>query len=126
MAIVRRIYERWAENDIDGVLEFVDPDSVGEWARGVPGRDVFHGHEGFRAGWEEWLESWEEFRMHPDEMTARGDEVFVVARYTASGRGSGLPADDRVAHLWQLRDGRSVRLRMFGDVEKARRRFEEG
>jgi ketosteroid isomerase-like protein len=42
------------------------------------------------------------------------------------GRSSGLEIDDPVAHLWEFRGGRAVRLRMFGDVERARQRFLEG
>ena len=123
--VVRRIYERWKDGDLDGMLEFAAPDFAGEWARDVPGGEVFRGHEGIRESWQRWNESWDQFRMDVDEMQARGDEVFVVTHYTAIGRGSGVPLDLRVPHLWQLRDGRAVRLRMFGDLEKARRRFEE-
>jgi ketosteroid isomerase-like protein len=82
--------------------------------------------EGLRRGIEAWFEPWVGFRFEPREVLERGDEVLAIVRYRGRGRSSGLEIDDRVAHLWEFRGGRVVRLRMFGDVEKARRRFVEG
>ena len=50
----------------------------------------------------------------------------MIARYTGRGRVSGVELDERVAHLWEFRDGLAVQVRMFGDEEKAKRRFTGG
>jgi ketosteroid isomerase-like protein len=52
----------------------------------------------------------------------RGDRVVAIILYQARGRDSGVDVDQPIAHLWEFRDERAIRLRMFGDVDKARRR----
>jgi ketosteroid isomerase-like protein len=46
----------------------------------------------------------------------------LVRENRGRGRGSGVPLDSLVAHLWEIRDGKVARWRIFGDAEKARRR----
>jgi ketosteroid isomerase-like protein len=88
--------------------------------------DLFRGHEGVRRGIETWLESGRDFRFDPREVLERGDRVLVIVHYLARGRGSGVELDEPVAHVWEFRGDRAIRLRMFGDADKARRRFLEG
>jgi ketosteroid isomerase-like protein len=43
--------------------------------------------------------------------------------YRVRARISGLSVEEVVAHLWQFDDGRVVRMRMFGNADKAKARF---
>ena len=49
-----------------------------------------------------------------------------MLRYRMRGAGSGVYLEAPVAHLHQLEDGLLRRWWMFGDAEKARRRFVAG
>jgi hypothetical protein len=57
---------------------------------------------------------------------ARGDWVLAILRYRMRGVGSGVYLEAFVAHLHQIEDGLLRRWWMFGDAEKARRRFVAG
>jgi ketosteroid isomerase-like protein len=64
--------------------------------------------------------------MEAEEVVEDGDEVLAVARYRVRGAGSGVEIDAAVAHLFSFRDGLVTRWWMFGDADKARRRFLAG
>jgi uncharacterized protein len=123
--LVRQGYAALA-GDVDGFIAMLHPDAEWHWPRGVVDKTVFRGKEEIRRGVEEWGEPWEDFRMEPVDFLERGEDVLAVVRYSARGRASGMDVDEHVAHLWEFRDGLAVRLRMFGDIEKAKRRFTEG
>jgi ketosteroid isomerase-like protein len=36
--------------------------------------------------------------------------VVVVFRFQRTGRGSGLPVDERLAHVWTIAGGKAVRI----------------
>jgi uncharacterized protein len=93
------------------------------WPRGMADAAVYRGKDEMRRGLETWTEPWTDFRLGPAEVLERGEEVLVIARYTGRGRVSGVELDERVAHLWEFRDGLAVQVRMFGDKEKAKLRF---
>lgn len=92
----------------------------------IPGGSVFRGHEGLALGIETWTESWEELVLETDELIEDGDWVLAMLHYRARGLGSGVFLEAEVAHLHQLQDGLITRWWMFGDAERARRRFLAG
>ena len=96
------------------------------WPATTPGASVFRGHEGVTQGLEQWSESWEELDMQPEEILDEGDYVLAMLRYRMRGAGSGVYLEAPVAHLHQLEDGLLRRWWMFGDADKARRRFLAG
>jgi ketosteroid isomerase-like protein len=96
------------------------------WPATTPGADVYRGHAGVTEGLDTWSESWEELDMEPEEVLEEGDYVLVILRYRMRGAGSGVYLEAPVAHLHQLEDGLLRRWWMFGDADKARRRFVAG
>ena len=64
--------------------------------------------------------------MEPEEFLEAGDDVFVLVRYRLRGAESGIDFEHPVAHLIRLEDGLIRTWWMFGDPEKARRRFLAG
>jgi ketosteroid isomerase-like protein len=102
------------------------PDVEWHWPASTPGAAIFRGHDGVTEGLSAWLESWDELVMDTEEIREDGDWVLAILRYRARGAGSGVPLEESVAHLHQLEDGLLRRWWMFGDAEKARRRFVAG
>jgi hypothetical protein len=45
--------------------------------------------------------------------------VLVLARYTASGRGSGVPVEGEHGYVWTVRDGMAVRFQWFQSHQEA-------
>jgi ketosteroid isomerase-like protein len=78
-------------------------------------------------GWEGWLEwtgqwdeAWEEISYEPLEFIEVSDS-FVVAptRVVGRGAGSGLEIDRVFAYLYEIRDGKGVRMHTYGSRERA-------
>lgn len=116
---LRRGYAALNRGDLSVVLDLLDPDI--EWHEPAPspeagahrGRDSF---ERFLGG---WLESFEDFRVEPERVVERGDELVVVVRQSGTGRSSGLRVDARLAHVWTVAEGKAVRWEAVADPEAA-------
>ena len=106
--LVRRIYAAWdreqsARDFLAEDVEYVNPPYAVE-----PG--VRRGRASFRVV----RETYEDFMVHIEEIVdAGGDDVLVLAHYTASGRGSGVPLEGEHAYVWTVRDGQAVRFQWF-------------
>jgi ketosteroid isomerase-like protein len=74
-------------------------------------RNFYHGHEGVRRFFGEWLEPFEAFYAHADDFIAEGDSVVVRLRQGGRGRGSGVEvAMPVVWQVYRIRDGRVIRV----------------
>ena len=82
-------------------IEYVNPAEAVE-----PG--IRRGRAEFIVAVEKTLEGWETWEMKPERFEAVGDEVAVVLRYRARGRGSGVEVEGRESALWTVRDGKIV------------------
>jgi ketosteroid isomerase-like protein len=106
--LVRRIYDAWdreqsARDFIAEDVEYVNPSYAVE-----PG--IRRGRGSFRVV----RETYEDFMIHIEEIVDAGrDAVLVLARYTASGRGSGVPLEGEHGYVWTVRDGQAVRFQWF-------------
>jgi ketosteroid isomerase-like protein len=111
---VRRIYDAWdraesARDFISPDVEYVNPPYAVE-----PG--VRHGRASFRVV----RETYEDFSLAVERyLDAGGDDVVVLARYTASGRGSGVQLEGEHGYVWTIRDGLAVRFRWFQSHREA-------
>ena len=55
-------------------------------------------------------------------MTGVGSShVVVVLKMTGRGRGSGVPVEETIAHLWTVRDGKAIAMQVYSDPEHALR-----
>ena len=106
--------------------ELCHPEIEWHWPEATPGASLFRGHEELERGLFSWAESWDEIVMEPEEILEDGDYVLAMIRYRIRGAGSGVSLEEWVAHLHQFEDGLLRRWWMFGDAEKARRRFLAG
>jgi ketosteroid isomerase-like protein len=119
--IVRSFYDQWTRDDsppielMDPEIEYVNPAGAVE-----PG--TRHGLDAFTKAVEKVFEGWEAWQMKPEQFESVGDQVAVVVRYRARGRGSGVEVEGRESALWTLRDGKVVRYAWFhepGDALEA-------
>jgi ketosteroid isomerase-like protein len=112
--LIRRIYDAWdreesARDFIAEDVEYVNPSYAVE-----PG--TRRGRASFRVV----RETYEDFRVHIEEiLDAGGDDVLVLAHYTASGRGSGISLEGEHAYVWTVRDGQAVRFQWFQSHQEA-------
>ncbi|HEY1274936.1 MAG TPA: nuclear transport factor 2 family protein [Thermoleophilaceae bacterium] len=120
---VRRLYAVLNSDNPRAAVDSFRDDGEWQWPRGGPDAGVYRGREEIARAAEQWDDSWADFEMEPEEIIERGDEVFVMCRYRGTGRGSGVPIDTHVAHVWEFDGDQVARLRMFGQAERARQRF---
>jgi uncharacterized protein len=66
-----------------------------------------------------WESAWDGYSFALEELIDVGDRVVAILHTTATGRTSGLELDRRDAQVYELRDGRVVRLDYFGTEAEA-------
>ena len=112
--LVRRIYAIWSREEsarelIAEDVEYVNPSYAVE-----PG--TRRGRKSFAVV----RDTYEDFNVKVERFVdTDGDDVVVLARYTASGRGSGVPLEGEHGYVWTVRDGQAVRFRWFQSHREA-------
>jgi len=79
----------------------------------------YRGHLGFARWVENWNLAWSEFSMQPEELIDAGARVVSVFRMKATGRGSGVAVERQDAMVWEVHDGKGVRLDYYNNREQA-------
>jgi len=118
--IVRKSFAAIARGDVEGLLEFFDPD-----VRFLPltGTRVesggYHGHAGVRAYFAEVADVWDELRPHADTVETIGSDVVVFGGCAVRGRGSGLESDTPMAWVVTVRSGKITSHRGYRTSDEA-------
>jgi ketosteroid isomerase-like protein len=107
--IVRSFYEAWARDEFPGPVELMDPQIEYVNPAGAVEPGTRRGLAAFSGAFEKVFQGWETWQMEPEGFRAVGDQVAVVVRYRARGRGSGVEVEGRESALWTLRDGKVLR-----------------
>jgi ketosteroid isomerase-like protein len=118
----RRGMEAYSRGDYEAALAGFDP--AIEWsvhASIAPDATTYHGHEGVRRFWDTWAEAISGMALEIEECRAVGQHrVLAVTRAHGKGAGSGAPvASARFAQIADFRDGRVVRVDLYGTVGEA-------
>ena len=119
--VVRRQYLASADGDLDALRATLAPDV--EWTEmaGFPLAGTYRTPEGVTAHVMERLAAeWDGWTAHDDRYVVDGEDVVVLARYTASHRATGKPLAVRVAHHFVVRGGLIVRFEQFVDTALVR------
>jgi ketosteroid isomerase-like protein len=120
-AVVRRQYLASAAGDLAALRETLAPDV--EWTEmaGFPLAGTYRTPDGVTSGVMEKLgQDWENWTAHDDTYLADGENVVVLARYTAAHKTTGKPLNVRVAHHFTVRGGLIVRFEQFTDTALVR------
>jgi ketosteroid isomerase-like protein len=108
-------YEAMTRGDFEAVLALMDPEVEVHDRPEVPDAGSYHGHEGVLAALRQSFDTFDEFRIVPEQFIDAGDRVVVIIRMMGRGRASGVGVEDRIAHLWRIRDGRAIHLQVYSD-----------
>jgi ketosteroid isomerase-like protein len=71
---------------------------------------TYRGHDGFVRWLEDWDEPWEAWSMEAERWIDAGDQVVLIFRMTAKGRGSGVEMTRQDGMVWAVRDGQVIRI----------------
>ena len=113
--VVRGVYEAFARRDNAAPFAAYAPDIELDFRvlGGLDASAVYHGHDGVRAAFRNWLIPFRDFTFQPEEITDCGAHVLVTVYEHGIGRASGAVVDRRHYALWTLRGGKVVSLRVF-------------
>ena len=119
--VVRRQYLASAAGDLEALRATLAPDV--EWTEmaGFPLAGTYRTPEGVTGNVMEQLgKDWSDWIAHDDTYVVDGENVVVLARYTARNNATGKDLNARVAHHFTVRARRIVRFEQFGDTALVR------
>lgn len=119
--VVRRQYLASAQGDLEALRATLADDV--EWTEmaGFPLAGTYRTPGGVTAAVMERLgQDWDNWIAHDDTYVLDGENVVVLARYTATNKATGKDISVRVAHHFIVRGGHIVRFEQFVDTAKVR------
>jgi len=119
--VVRRQYLASAAGDLAALRATLAPDV--EWTEmaGFPLAGTYRTPDGVTSHVMEALgRDWDGWTAHDDRYVVDGENVVVLARYTARHRSTGKALAVRVAHHFVVRGGLIVRFEQFADTALVR------
>lgn len=117
--VVRRQYLASAAGDLEALRATMAPDV--EWTEmaGFPLAGTYRTPEGVTSNVMEVLgRDWDGWAAHDDAYVVEGENVVVLARYTARNKATAADLNVRVAHHFVVRGGLIVRFEQFVDTAK--------
>jgi ketosteroid isomerase-like protein len=114
--IARRAYEH-LERTGEFLWDVIDPEVEVHDPPLGPDSQIYRGHEGLRLALANIQQAFDDPRFEAEEFRDAGDDVVVFVRMRARGKESGAEVEARIAHLWTMRDGKGVRVRVLGRDE---------
>ena len=119
--VVRRQYLASARGDLEALRATLADDV--EWTEmaGFPLAGTYRTPDGVTANVMEVLaRDWDDWVAHDDTYVVDGENVVVLARYTATNKTTGRHINVRVAHHFIVRSGKIVRFEQFVDTAAVR------
>jgi ketosteroid isomerase-like protein len=120
LEIVERGFEAFNAEGIDGILPFIHPDFEATTPPDLATEpDTYRGHQGVRRWFSSFDEVMDEIRWDARGFREAGDLVLVEFTLRARGRTTGLDFGQEAVMVWQLRDGKAIRLYLYPTLEQA-------
>ena len=116
---MRRGYEAMGRGDFESMLSLLDPEVEMHDRPEAPDARSYRGHEGVGEALQVSFDAFKDFRLVPERFYEAEDKVAVVLRMGGTGRASGAPVEERIAHFWTIRDGRALTLQVYSDPADA-------
>jgi ketosteroid isomerase-like protein len=119
--VVRRAYEAWNRRDFDEATELLAPDIEWQMPPNLPDVETWRSSDEVTRGLEAFLESWTELRVEVHELIDAGDRVVALVHYRGQAALTGLAVEGAGvdAAVWTLRDGRAIKVQMYGGTDEA-------
>ncbi len=118
--LASKAFDALNQGGVEALLVYLDPEI--EWISTpgfLPDAEDRFGHEGVRRWFEMLGELFDDVRWEAEEFIDAGDRVMVAATTTARGKGSGIPAELTLFHVFTVRDGKAVREESYRDRNQA-------
>ena len=124
VALLRAAYTAIGREGLDSVeaWDLIADDVVIRDRPEAPDPQTYTGREGVRQALAASDDTFDEFTLEPVDLIGVGDRhVVIVLRMFGRGRGSGVPVEEQIAHLWTVEDGKAVAMQVYSDPQDALR-----
>jgi ketosteroid isomerase-like protein len=117
--MLRAGYEAVNSGDWDALFSRATSDFELKAPDNSPFAGVYRGPEEAHRVFVEFFSPFEEVEITPEQIFERGDKVVVFFAMRCRPAGSSSAVENRVGHLWTMRDGLALRLEIFPRREEA-------
>jgi ketosteroid isomerase-like protein len=118
--IVRHVLETFNGEDIEPMIAFAHADLEVEITPEVSTEpDTYRGHDGMRRYFESFREAMDEIQFEAERLWDAGQSVVVAMRLTARGRQTAILVEQRSAGVWEICDGKVIRIRAYASTADA-------
>jgi ketosteroid isomerase-like protein len=107
--IVRNVYAAFARRDAAEVFGWFSPHVEIVQSAELPWGGHFHGHEGARQFFT-LLTTHLNSTIEIERLVRAGDSIVAIGWTTGNVNATGAPYRVPIAHLWEIRDGKVVRI----------------
>lgn len=117
--VIQELYRAFREQDYDAFRSITTDDL--EWIQneGFPGGATHKGaSEVIEGVFKANDNNWENFAYNIEQFLDAGNSVIVIGRYAGYNRISNKPMSAAAAHVYDLRNGKVCRFRMFADTKR--------
>lgn len=119
--LVRALFDDFNRGDFEAAFAKVSEDV--DWGEPPDMPDTggaYRGHDGLVEGFGRFMRAWERIDVDLEDVMEREDDrVVVQTRWRGRSKGTGIEVDQRVAQVYELRDGRVTRVRQFRTLDEA-------
>jgi ketosteroid isomerase-like protein len=120
LEIVRRGFEAFNAQGVEGILPFIDPEFEATTPPDLASEpDTYRGHDGVRRWFDSFYEVMDDIRWDGHEFHEAGDRVVVEFTLRARGKTTGLDFGQDAVMVWELRDGKAIRVDLYPTLEEA-------
>jgi ketosteroid isomerase-like protein len=121
VAAVEEAYEALADGGLDRFLDHWTDDLDHRSIEGAPDdRGPIYGRDAMRAYVQDWIDTFDEFRIEPVALIDAGRGVVVaVLRYGGRAKLSGIETDETFGVVFTIRDGKIARGREYATRDQA-------
>jgi ketosteroid isomerase-like protein len=119
--IVRSAYEAFNEGDPEAAAALLDPEVEWTLPAHFPDAETWRGRERVVEGLATLAGAWESIHIEVKELIDAGERVVALVHIQGRAALTGLDLGGMGvdAHVWTLRDGRAVEVRMHGGTAEA-------
>ena len=120
LEIVRRFFDARNRRDVDALLACLHPEARFDLMESrSPYRGTYLGHEQIRRLFVDIFDAWDDFELSLADPIAVGDQVVVSVLVNATGQGSGVQLQAQGANVFNVRDDKIIRFRLFQGRDEA-------
>ena len=118
--LVRAGFEALREGGVEALLALIHPEfEVTTPAALTAEPDTYRGHDGIRRYFDSFYDAMDKIDFEPEQLIEVGDRVVVPMTVRARGRTTGIETEQRIVQIWELRDGKAIRVEVYATLEEA-------